>query len=128
MSINILLYLFIAAVALITVILIFVIMMMFTGFLIDLPSIFPWLSWMQWISAFRYASNVLTISEFQGLNFCSSNGTEFCPLTGEEVLAKRELTHVSSWDLWKNFFALTVMTIGLFVLAYIQLIRMKRKK
>ncbi|CAF1991638.1 unnamed protein product [Rotaria magnacalcarata] len=116
------------AVALITVILIFVIMMMFTGFLIDLPSIFPWLSWMQWISAFRYASNVLTISEFQGLNFCSSNGTEFCQLTGEEVLAKRELTHVSSWDLWKNFFALTVMTIGLFVLAYIQLIRMKRKK
>ncbi|CAF4816146.1 unnamed protein product, partial [Rotaria magnacalcarata] len=74
---------------------------------------------MQWISAFRYASNVLTISEFQGLNFCSSNGTEFCQLTGEEVLAKRELTHVSSWDLWKNFFALTVMTIGLFVLAYI---------
>ncbi|CAF3589834.1 unnamed protein product [Rotaria sp. Silwood1] len=116
------------AVALIVVILVLVIMMMFSGFLIDLPSVFNWLSWIQWISAFRYASNVLTINEFQGLIFCLPNQTDFCPMTGDEILNKRELAHANAWDLWKNLFALTVMTILLLIFAYIQLVRSKKTK
>ncbi|CAF4951533.1 unnamed protein product [Rotaria sp. Silwood1] len=103
-------------------------MMMLSGFLIDLLSVFIWLSWIQWISAFRYASNVLTINEFQGLIFCLPNQTDFCPMTGDEILDKRGLAHSNAWDLWKNFFALTVMALLLFILAYIQLIRIKKPK
>jgi ATP-binding cassette subfamily G (WHITE) protein 2 len=120
--------LFIVAVALIIVILIFVVMMMFSGFLIDLASVFNWLSWMQWISGFRYASNVLTINEFRGLIFCLPNLTDICPLTGDEILDKRALSYNNAWDLWKYFFALTSMTLVFFVLAYIQLIRTKKTK
>lgn len=119
---------FILAVALIVVILVLVIMMMFSGFLIDLASIFNWLSWIQWISAFRYASNILTINEFQGLIFCLPNSTDICPLTGEEILNNRALPHANTWDLWKNFVALTIMAILFFVLTYIQLIRTKKTK
>ncbi|CAF4060834.1 unnamed protein product [Rotaria sp. Silwood2] len=116
------------AVALIVVILVLVIMMMFSGFLVDLSSIFSWLSWIQWISAFRYASNVLTINEFQGLTFCLPNQTDFCPVTGDEILDKRGLAHDNAWDLWKNFFALTVMAMLLLIFAYIQLVRIKKNK
>ena len=114
--------------ALIVVVLIFVVMMMFTGFLIDLTSVFDWLSWIQWISALRYASNILTINEFQGLKFCLANLTNICPITGESVLDKRGLDHAHPWDLWKNFFALTTMSMVFFALAYIQLIRTKKTK
>ncbi len=103
-------------------------MMMFSGFLIDLASVFNWLSWIQWISAFRYASNILTINEFQGLKFCLKNLTDICPITGEEILDKRALAHANAWDLWKNFLALTLITILFFILAYIQLIRTKKTK
>ncbi|CAM4984542.1 unnamed protein product [Rotaria socialis] len=64
------------AAALIVVVLIFVVMMIFSGFLIELTSVFSWLSWMQWVSALRYASNVLTINEFQGLKLCLPNQTD----------------------------------------------------
>lgn len=103
-------------------------MMMFSGFLIDLASVFDWLSWIQWISAFRYASNILTINEFKGLRFCLANFTNICPVTGESVLDKRGLAHAHDWDLWKHFFALTLMSIVFFVLAYIQLVRTKKTK
>ncbi len=114
--------------ALIIAILICVVMMMFSGFLIDLASVFNWLSWIKWISAVRYASNILTINEFQGLTFCLANLTDICPITGEEILDKRALSHADAWDLWKNFMALTVMAIIFFILAYIQLVRTKKTK
>ncbi|CAF0956724.1 unnamed protein product [Rotaria sordida] len=81
-----------SAVALIIVILVLVVMMMFSGFLIDLPSVFVWLSWIQWISAFRYASNVLTINEFQDLTFCWPNQTNFCPMSAYIQLIRSKKT------------------------------------
>jgi ATP-binding cassette subfamily G (WHITE) protein 2 len=103
-------------------------MMIFAGFLIELASLFNWLSWLQWISAFRYASNVLTINEFQGLKLCWPNQTNICPLTGEQVLDNRGIAHATAWDLWKNFLALTMMATTFFILTYIQLRRMKKTK
>ncbi|CAF3365295.1 unnamed protein product [Rotaria socialis] len=116
------------SVALIIVVLIYVGMMVFSGFLIKLTSMFNWLSWIQWISAFRYASNVLTINEFQGLKLCLPNQTDVCPVMGEDVLNDRGIDHGTAWDLWKNFFALTMMTTIVFVLAYIRLLRIKKTK
>jgi hypothetical protein len=103
-------------------------MMVFSGFLIKLTSVFNWLSWIQWISALRYASNVLTINEFQGLELCLPNQTNVCPMTGDQVLNDRGIDHGTAWDLWKNFFALTMMALGFFTLAFIQLLRIKKTK
>lgn len=119
---------FTLGVALITAILIFLIMMIFTGFLISLDSVFNWLSWIRWISAFRYASNMLTMNEFRPITFCLTNATNICPLTGLQVLNERGLSYTTNWDMWQNYFALSMMTVGVFVLALIQLFRIKKTK
>jgi hypothetical protein len=104
-------------------------MMVFSGFLVDLATVFGWLSWMQWISAFRYSSNILTISEFRHLTFCQTkNMSGLCPLTGEQVLNGRDLAHATYWDMWKHFLALTGMAMAFLILAYIQLVRIKKTK
>jgi hypothetical protein len=51
-----------------------------------------------------------------------------CPLTGSDVLEQQELDYDTDWDLWKYFFALSMMTITFFLLAYIQLFRIKKTK
>ncbi|CAF3699138.1 unnamed protein product [Adineta steineri] len=116
------------AVAFIVVVLILVIMLVFSGFLVELASIFNWLSWIQWISAFRYASNVLIINEFHNISFCLSNMTSVCPMSGLEVLNRQALDYKTDWDMWKYFFALSMMTITFFLLSYIQLFRIKKTK
>ncbi|CAF3193044.1 unnamed protein product [Rotaria socialis] len=115
-------------VALIIAILICVMMTMFSGFVLDLDSVFKWLSWIQWTSASRYVSNLLIINEFQGLTFCLSNQTNVCPMTGEQILDNLDIPHANSWDLWKNFLALTIMTVLFLISSYIQLIRIKKTK
>jgi hypothetical protein len=121
-------YFYFADVALIVVVLIFVVMMIFSGFIVELASIFNRLSWIQWINAFRYASNMLTINEFHNITFCLANMTHICPITGKDVLEEKQLDYKTDWDMWKNFFALTMMTIGLLPLAFVQLLRMKKTK
>jgi ATP-binding cassette subfamily G (WHITE) protein 2 len=118
----------ILAVSLIVVVFIFVVMMVFSGFLIDLNSVFSFLQWLQWFSAFRYATNLLTINEFRHLIFCLSNNTQICPMTGEEVLTQRDILYDNNWDMWKNFLALVIMISGFLTMAYIQLLRMKKVK
>jgi ATP-binding cassette, subfamily G (WHITE), member 2 len=114
--------------ALIIVILVYVIMMLISGFLTDVESIFNWLSWIRWISAFHYAANVLNINEFRGIRFCLSNMTDLCPTAGEEVLTRKALDFNTDWDLWKYFLALTMMAISFLLLALIQLFRLKKTK
>ena len=119
----------ILAVANIGCVLIFILMMVFSGFLIDLNSVFVWLSWMQWISGFRYALNVVIINEFRdNITFCLPNATSICPLTGSDVLTQRNLDYNTDWDMWKYFFALSMMVVTFLVLAFIQLLRIKKTK
>lgn len=103
-------------------------MMVFSGFLIDLKSVFNWLSWIQWISGFRYALNTLTVNEFRSSIFCLANATSVCPVLGTDVLDQRGLDHATDWDMWKYFFALSMMTLTFLVLAFIQLVRIKKTK
>jgi hypothetical protein len=49
-------------------------------------------------------------------------------LDGIEVLREQNIEYSSEWDLWKNFVALGGMTLGFLILAYIQLLRMKKTK
>ncbi|CAF1118769.1 unnamed protein product [Adineta ricciae] len=116
------------AVALIVVVLVFVVMMVFSGFIVDLSSLYSWIGWIKWLSAFRYASNMLTINEFRNITFCVVNMTSICPLTGTEVLTRNEIKYETYWDRWQNIFALALMSVFFFVLAFIELIRMKKTK
>lgn len=103
-------------------------MMVFSGFLIDLNSVFSFLQWIQWFSAFRYAMNLLTINEFTNLTFCLQNNTLSCSLTGEEILIEHNIPHANSWDIWQNLLALVIMIMSFLFLAYIQLLSMKKVK
>lgn len=94
----------------------------------NLASIFDWLRWIQWISAFRYATDMLTINEFQGLKLCLPNQTNICTAPGESVLNDRGIAHDTAWDMWENFFILTVMAAAFFVFTYIRLRIMKKTK
>ncbi len=115
---------FVLVVSLIIVVFIFVVMMVFSGFLIDLNSSFSFLRWIQWISAFRYATNLLTINEFRNLIFYSENNTQ----TSEQILTQRDISYATNWDIWKNLLALIVTIMTFLIMAYIQLLRMKKVK
>lgn len=115
-------------VSLIIVVFLFVVMMVFSGFLIDLKSVFGFLQWIQWLSAFRYATNIISINEFRGLKFCLANQTNICPLIGEEVLINRDISHQTDWDMWSNLVALLIMICFFLTMTYIQLLRMKKYK
>ncbi len=117
-----------SGVALVMVICSYVTMMLFSGFLIDLTSIVAFLRWIQWISVFRYASNVLAINEFRNLTLCLSSQSDMCLLTGEEVLSRRHISYATNWDLWKNILALVGIVGTFFIMAYIQLLRIKKFK
>ncbi|CAF0981444.1 unnamed protein product [Rotaria sordida] len=116
------------AVALSVTILIFSIMMVVSGFLVDLDSIFSFLRWIKWISAFHYSGNLLTINEFRNLTFCLSNNTRICTLQGEQILTQRHIVHDTDWDMWKNLLAIAILALVFFFMAYVQLLRIKKVK
>lgn len=115
-------------VALVLVICGYVMMMLFSGFLIDIQSITPYFRWFQWISVFRYASNILAINEFTNLTLCFSPEDNFCLTKGEDILTRRHINYSTNWDLWKNLLALIVITTLFFLFTFVQLIRMKKFK
>lgn len=107
---------------------IFVLMMVFGGFLVEVSSVIRYLNWIKWVSLFRYSMNIININEFSGLKFCAANSTD-CNIDGDFIL--RNVVHVEyndNWDLWKNFVALGSMVLIFLTLTYIQLLRMKKTK
>jgi len=105
-----------------------VLTLVFSGFLVDVNSVVAFLSWIKWISIFRYSNNIFAINEFVGIELCLSNNTNICPLDGLQILQDQNIEYSSEWDLWKNFVALGGMTAGFLILTYIQLRRMKKTK
>ncbi|XP_062372133.1 broad substrate specificity ATP-binding cassette transporter ABCG2-like [Sardina pilchardus] len=103
----------------------FVFMMIFSGLLVNLPSIAVWLSWLRYLSIPRYGLTALQVNEFSGLKFCPSipsNGTlpPGVSCTGEEFLDNQGINY-STWGLWENHVALTIMTIIFLGIAYLKL-------
>ncbi|CAF4479642.1 unnamed protein product [Rotaria sp. Silwood2] len=115
-------------IALVMVICCYVIMMLFSGLLINIESILSFLRWIQWISVFRYASNVLAINEFRNLTLCLPYDTDQCSMKGEEILTRRHISYTTTWDIWKNIFALLLISGTFFIFTYIQLLRIKKFK
>jgi ATP-binding cassette subfamily G (WHITE) protein 2 len=120
--------LYLLAVASVIVAFCYIVMFLFTGVPVAIDSIPNWLSWIQWISAFRYSFGVLAVNDFRNITFCVANFPDICPMIGSEVLEKLALDYATSWDMWKYFFGLTMMTLTFFLLAYIQLFRIKKTK
>jgi len=106
----------------------YVFMMVFGGVLVNLNSVLDWLSWIKYVSIFRYAIESLEINELHGMNFtCPRNASVFgqCVSRGDEYLASQG---ISVSDLWYNEIALASMTVILMTFAYIALRLIKKEK
>ncbi|XP_075320542.1 broad substrate specificity ATP-binding cassette transporter ABCG2d isoform X2 [Odontesthes bonariensis] len=110
----------------------FVFMMIFSGLLVNLPSILDWLAWLKYFSIPRYGLAALKINEFVGLKFCDEPviphvnlGLPRFRCTGEQYLDYLGIEY-SSWGLWENHVALTVMMILFLIIAYVKLRYIKK--
>ncbi|ROI62422.1 ATP-binding cassette sub-family G member 2, partial [Anabarilius grahami] len=101
----------------------FVFMMVFGGFLVNLNYMLNWLSWLKWVSIFKYGLDAVTINEMKGLVFYSGNDT----LTGEMYLISQGIDY-SVWGFWQNQVALLGIIVVCMTLSYIQLRRINRWK
>ncbi|XP_032380953.1 broad substrate specificity ATP-binding cassette transporter ABCG2b [Etheostoma spectabile] len=101
----------------------FVFMMVFGGFLVNLNAMLIWLSWLKWISIFRYGLNAAFINEMSGQLFYSN--TTIIP--GELFLKSQDIDY-SVWGFWQNQVALLGIILICMFLAYIQLRRINRWK
>ncbi|KAI4894233.1 hypothetical protein NFI96_025424 [Prochilodus magdalenae] len=116
----------------------FVFMMIFSGLLVNLPSIADWLNWLKYLSIPRYGLTALLVNEFVGLNFCSNitlpnNQTGVnaqvshivsCK-SGETFLTEQGIDY-SSWGMWQNHVALGCMIIIFLSIAYLKLRLIKK--
>ncbi|OWK06994.1 ABCG2 [Cervus elaphus hippelaphus] len=109
----------------------FVFMMIFAGLLVNLKTVVPWLSWLQYLSIPRYGYAALQHNEFLGQNFCpgvnvtTNNTCNYATCTGEEFLTDQGID-ISPWGLWKNHVALACMIIVFLTIAYLKLLFLKK--
>ncbi|XP_015266271.1 PREDICTED: ATP-binding cassette sub-family G member 2-like [Gekko japonicus] len=100
----------------------FVFMIIFSGLLVNLTSILPWLAWLQYFSIPRY-----------GMAFLKAGATETGPptmtrvsgCTGEQYLESQGID-ATSWGLWQNHLALACMIVIFLTIAYLKLRFMKK--
>uniref|UniRef100_A0A672PE60 ATP-binding cassette, sub-family G (WHITE), member 2a n=1 Tax=Sinocyclocheilus grahami TaxID=75366 RepID=A0A672PE60_SINGR len=93
----------------------FVFMMIFSGLLVNLPSVADWLNWLKYFSIPRYGLAALEINEFTGLNFCDMRN-----ISSEDFLSEQGIDY-STWGLWQNHLALGIMTLIFLIIAYLKL-------
>ncbi|XP_037830780.1 broad substrate specificity ATP-binding cassette transporter ABCG2d isoform X2 [Kryptolebias marmoratus] len=113
----------------------FVFMMIFSGLLVNLPSIVDWLEWLKYFSIPRYGFAALKINEFVGLKFCSESVTQHANAssrspTGQTCSGEQHLDYLGiehgSWGLWQNHVALTAMMAIFLTTAYLKLRYIKK--
>ncbi|XP_048475874.1 broad substrate specificity ATP-binding cassette transporter ABCG2 isoform X2 [Rhincodon typus] len=125
-----------AATLMITVI--FVLMILFSGLLVNLPSVVVWLNWLKYFSIPRYGVTALQVNEFVGLKFCNNSESvsiakennhsmnfELIICTGEEFLAKQGI-EATEWALWQNHLALAGIMLICFMISFLKLRFMKK--
>nr|XP_028584786.1 ATP-binding cassette sub-family G member 2-like [Podarcis muralis]XP_028584787.1 ATP-binding cassette sub-family G member 2-like [Podarcis muralis] len=116
----------------------FVFMLIFSGLLVNLPTVMGWLNWLKYFSIPRYGLTALEVNEFRDLRFCA-NATEPFPLQscppsspqtremcyGEQYLCGQGI-EATNWAMWENIVALSCMTIIFLLIAYAKLRFMKK--
>ncbi|XP_015266319.1 PREDICTED: ATP-binding cassette sub-family G member 2-like [Gekko japonicus] len=105
----------------------FVFMILFSGLLVNITTISPWLLWLQYFSITRYGLNALQINEFTGLTFCkdSTHGLNVTCLTPKEYLRIQGIS-ITPWGIWQNYVALLCMTVIFLAIAYTKLRLLKK--
>ncbi|NXG16990.1 ABCG2 protein, partial [Grallaria varia] len=116
----------VVAVANLLITICFVLMLIFSGLLVNLPSIMGWLNWLKYFSIPRYG---LTVSRKWHWSPHHSN-TKLCPMpfcrcSGEAYLCSQGIAP-TSWAMWENIVALFCMTVIFLIIAYAKL-RFMRK-
>ncbi|GFS06733.1 ATP-binding cassette sub-family G member 2-like [Elysia marginata] len=114
------------AIANLSVALGYVLMMLFSGLLINVGDLSPVIQWLKYLSIFRYGLCALDINELEDHDFCNQNGT-FC-ISGNNYLETQKIPYGTPWDLWMNLVAMSIMAVGFLLLAYIQLRRIQKLK
>uniref|UniRef100_A0A8D3C0U9 Broad substrate specificity ATP-binding cassette transporter ABCG2 n=1 Tax=Scophthalmus maximus TaxID=52904 RepID=A0A8D3C0U9_SCOMX len=112
----------------------FVFMMIFSGLLVNLPSIMDWLAWLKYFSIPRYG---LAVSHLSKVISKTKNSSEImtCVIckwdmpsfrcTGEQYLDYLGIEY-TTWGLWENHVALTVMSVIFLIIAYLKLRYIKK--
>ncbi|KFP59313.1 ATP-binding cassette sub-family G member 2, partial [Cariama cristata] len=113
----------VVAVANLLITICFVLMLIFSGLLVNLPSVMGWLNWLKYFSIPRYG---LTVSR----KLAPHNNTKFCPMlfcrcSGEAYLCSQGIAP-TNWAMWENIVALFCMTVIFIIIAYSKL-RFMRK-
>ncbi|KAF1468305.1 ATP-binding cassette sub-family G member 2, partial [Pygoscelis antarcticus] len=113
----------VVAVANLLITICFVLMLIFSGLLVNLPSVMGWLNWLKYFSIPRYG---LTVSR----KLAPHSNTKFCPMlfcrcSGEAYLCSQGIAP-TSWAMWENIVALFCMTVIFLIIAYAKL-RFMRK-
>ncbi|MES1912797.1 MAG: hypothetical protein MHM6MM_005019 [Cercozoa sp. M6MM] len=107
--------------------------MLFAGFYVNLDSVPDFISWLQYISVFKYTFSLVMANEFDGLELScrerelikNPQGDLVCPITdGQQVLDRWA---VSTDDIPQNFLLLAAITIGFYTIAFFTL-RTKARK
>ncbi|VDP77150.1 unnamed protein product [Echinostoma caproni] len=114
---------------------IYVFMMVFGGYLINLKSMGAWLSWLRYVSIFRYSLGGLMVMEMKPLLFCPITNTSTATQTdtrqcesGAQYLYDQDIPYSTVWDLWLNVLGQSVITVVFYILCYMQLRLIKKYK
>ena len=103
--------------------LLFIIMVLFTGYMKSAPNIQDWLIWLYWMNPLHYAFEALMINEFEGLKFaCNSTPDAFDPCliqTGEQYIAAT--VGITEDKIYRLYFFIIVVSYNftLFILSAI---------
>uniref|UniRef100_A0A672L1E9 ATP-binding cassette sub-family G member 2-like n=1 Tax=Sinocyclocheilus grahami TaxID=75366 RepID=A0A672L1E9_SINGR len=96
----------------------------FSGLLVNLPSVADWLNWLKYLSIPHYGLVAVEINEFIGLTLCDMRNTSGLEIqvcsTGEDFLSDQGIDY-STWGLWQNHLALGIMTLIFLIIAYLKL-------
>ncbi|NXR51032.1 ABCG2 protein, partial [Hippolais icterina] len=118
----------VVAVANLLITICFVLMLIFSGLLVNLPSVMGWLNWLKYFSIPRYGLTV-RVKEItcrcvphSNMNLCPFL---FCRCSGEAYLCSQGIAP-TSWAMWENIVALFCMTVIFLIIAYAKL-RFMRK-
>uniref|UniRef100_A0A672HHM3 Broad substrate specificity ATP-binding cassette transporter ABCG2 n=1 Tax=Salarias fasciatus TaxID=181472 RepID=A0A672HHM3_SALFA len=96
----------------------FVFMMIFSGLLVNLPSIMDWLAWLKYFSIPRYGlAAALSSLIYLFLLYFRCTGEQYLDYLGIEY---------TSWGLWENHVALIVMALVFLIIAYLKLRYIKK--
>ncbi|KAF1659457.1 ATP-binding cassette sub-family G member 2, partial [Aptenodytes patagonicus] len=100
-----------------------VLMLIFSGLLVNLPSVMGWLNWLKYFSIPRYGLTVSRkLAPHSNTNFCPML---FCRCSGEAYLCSQGIAP-TNWAMWENIVALFCMTVIFLIIAYAKL-RFMRK-